>query len=71
MIFAGCFWAFAQVLTRSPLGVAYAVWAGVGITLVPLSGWVLLHQSLSAMQIAFIALIMIGVVGLNLTTATS
>jgi len=68
VIFAGCFWALSQVLTRIPVGVTYAIWSGVGVVLISLIGVVFLRQPLSLVQMMFIALIVIGAVGLNLTT---
>jgi len=68
VIFAGCFWALSQVLTRIPVGVTYAIWSGVGVVLISIIGAVFLRQSLSLVQMLFIGLIVIGAVGLNLTT---
>ena len=66
-----CFWFFAPVLKVLPAGVAYAVWAGVGIAAVSVLGVVLFKQSLNFSQMGFIALILVGAVGLNLSTTTS
>ncbi|MEZ0278679.1 multidrug efflux SMR transporter [Methyloceanibacter sp.] len=33
VIFAGCLWALSYGLTRIPVGVAYAIWAGTGMAL--------------------------------------
>jgi small multidrug resistance pump len=71
VLFAGCFWALSHVLTRIPVGVAYALWSGLGITLISLTGWLFLRQSLTLTQIGFIGLILLGVVGLNLSTRVS
>ena len=49
-------------------GIAYAIWAGVGISMVAILSFVLFKQSLSTAQMAFIGLILTGAVGLNLTT---
>ena len=67
VLFGGCFWAMAHVLTRIPVGVAYAVWSGLGVTLISVTGWLFLRQSLSVMQMLCIALIVVGAVGLNLS----
>ena len=67
VLFCGCFWAMSHVLTRIPVGVAYAVWSGLGVTLISLTGWLFLRQSLSTIQVLCIALIVVGAVGLNLT----
>ena len=49
-----------------PLGVAYAVWSGVRVALVLLVGWVIYHQPLDIAALIGIALIVAGVVVLNL-----
>lgn len=66
--YALCFWLLAFAITRIPVGVAYAIWSGVGILAIALIGWVAFRQSLSPVQIGYIALILIGVIGLNLST---
>lgn len=63
-----CFWLLAFVFTRIPIGVAYAIWSGVGIVGITLIGLVLFRQPLSVAQTGFIALIAIGAIGLSLTT---
>lgn len=68
VIFAGCFWTMSHVLTRIPVGVAYAIWSGVGILLISMTGWLFLRQPLTTMQLLFIALIVAGAAGLNLST---
>lgn len=67
-IFGGCFVGLSIVLTRIPVGVTYAIWAGSGIALISLFGWLYMRQTLSPTQIAFIAMIAIGAVGLKLST---
>ncbi|MGO4711057.1 DMT family transporter [Bradyrhizobium sp. 2TAF24] len=68
LIFAGCFWTMSHVLTRIPVGVAYAIWSGVGILLISMTGWLFLRQPLTMTQVLFIALIVAGAAGLNLST---
>lgn len=63
-----CFWFFAPALKLIPAGVAYAIWAGFGIVCVAILSFALFGQKLSWLQMAFIALIVTGAVGLNLTT---
>lgn len=55
----------AFTLRHLSLGVAYAVWAGVGTAAIALIGVLLLHESLGGIQAACIGLIVLGVVGLN------
>lgn len=66
--YSACFWLLSAVLTRMPVGVAYAIWSGVGIAGITLVGVLIFRQSLSLAQLGFIALILIGAVGLNLST---
>jgi multidrug transporter EmrE-like cation transporter len=66
--YSACFWLLAFAITKIPVGVAYAIWSGVGILAIAVIGWIAFRQSLSVMQIGFIALILIGAVGLNLST---
>lgn len=63
-----CFWLLAFAMTRIPMGVAYAVWSGVGIVAIAFVGWIVFRQNLSLAQAGFMALIFIGAIGLNLTT---
>jgi len=62
------FWFFAPALKTIPVGIAYAVWAGVGIVAVAIIGAVFFAQRLEAVQYVFIGLVLIGAVGLRLTT---
>jgi len=49
-----------------PVGIAYAIWAGFGIVLVALFGFLLQKQKLDFVAIIGITLILIGVVIINL-----
>ncbi|MDD5712381.1 MAG: multidrug efflux SMR transporter [Smithellaceae bacterium] len=53
-------------LERITVGVAYAIWSGVGIILVALAGFVFYRQSLDAPAVVGMALIVAGVVVMNL-----
>ncbi len=53
-------------LRTLPVGIAYAVWSGVGVALVTLAGWLLYGQRLDAPALAGVALIVSGVLVLNL-----
>jgi small multidrug resistance pump len=68
LLYGICFWLLAFAMTRIPVGVAYAVWSGFGIVAIAAIGWLIFRQSLSLPQIGFITLILIGAIGLNLTT---
>lgn len=51
-----------------PVGTAYAVWTGIGTVGTVLLGIVLLGEPADALRLAFIGLIVAGVVGLKLVT---
>jgi len=53
-------------LTTLPVGIAYAVWSGAGVTLIALVGWLFLGQRLDPPAILGIGLIITGVMVLNL-----
>jgi small multidrug resistance pump len=59
------FYLLPQVMKTLPVGIVYAIWCGVGIVLVALVGQVLYHEVLDAGAVAGIALIILGVVVLQ------
>ena len=63
-----CFWFFAPALKVIPAGVAYAIWSGMGIFSIAIISIMFFGQKLDVLQYGFIVLIVIGAVGLNLTT---
>lgn len=65
--YSGCFWALAPAVKVIPVGVAYAVWAGVGIVAAALLGVIVFHERLAPIQVACIAMVLIGAIGLRLT----
>jgi small multidrug resistance pump len=50
-----------------PVGVAYAVWAGLGTAVIAVIATVAFGEPLSASKIVCLALIIAGVIGLNLS----
>ncbi|KOR36847.1 hypothetical protein AM228_10760 [Planktothricoides sp. SR001] len=50
------------------LNIAYAVWSGLGTALIAIIGVVFFKESLNPSKIVFILWIILGVVGLNLTS---
>ena len=56
-------------LKQIDLGVAYAIWAGIGTALIALIGVVYFKEPASALKLASLALIILGVVGLHLSGA--
>jgi small multidrug resistance pump len=64
------FYCLSIALRSLPIGVAYAVWSGAGVTLITLAGWLFYGQTPDAPAIVGIALIVAGVVVLNLFSRT-
>lgn len=59
-------WLLTVVVQAMPVSVAYAIWAGVGTAAVALIGYLFLGEDMSPAKIGSLALIVVGVVGLNL-----
>lgn len=51
------------------MGTAYACWTAIGAIGVIIIGMLFLNESTSFVRLAFIAMVIIGIVGLKLTTA--
>ncbi|AZP12451.1 DMT family transporter [Undibacterium parvum] len=60
------FYCLSLTLKVIPVGVTYAIWSGVGVVLVSLAGWYLYGQALDLASVIGIALIVCGVMVLNL-----
>jgi quaternary ammonium compound-resistance protein SugE len=56
-------------LKTIPLGMGYAIWVGIGASLVAVYGMVFFQEPVSFAHIACICLIIGGVIGLNLLSA--
>jgi small multidrug resistance pump len=56
-------------LKRLEVGTVYAVWSGVGTALIATIGILWFKEPLTAIKIGSLALIILGVVGLNLSGA--
>ena len=59
------FYLLSLTLRTVPVGVAYAIWSGLGIVLVSLAAYVIYHQELDFAAIAGMALILSGVMVMN------
>ena len=60
------FTCLSMTLKTLPLGVAYAIWSGIGTALVAVLGWLVYKQQLDLPAIVGISLIIIGTIVLNL-----
>ncbi len=63
--YAAAFFFLSLTLRTIPVGIAYAVWAGAGVALIALIGWLFLGQNLDTPAIIGLALIVAGVVVIN------
>ncbi len=55
----------AQALRTLPVGTAYAVWTGIGVVGTAILGMVLFGEPRSAVRLAFIGIIVVGILGLR------
>jgi multidrug transporter EmrE-like cation transporter len=60
------FYLLSMTLKVMPIGIAYALWSGIGITLTVLLGKILWNESLDWARITGIILIIIGILVINL-----
>lgn len=60
-----CFFFLSQALKYFPLGIAYAIWGGLGIVLTALISVVIFKQYLDIPAVVGIILIVAGVVVMN------
>ena len=65
--YVAAFWFLSQALRAVPLGTAYAIWAGVGTATVALIGVVVLGEPGGITKSLGVALIIAGVVVLNVS----
>lgn len=68
--YGAAFYFLALTLKTIPIGVAYAIWSGVGVALIALISWAVFGQSLDLPAIIGISLIVAGVIVLNLFSKT-
>ncbi|MEM8248350.1 SMR family transporter [Morganella morganii] len=65
------FWALSQVVRMMPLGIAYAIWSGMGIVIVSAAAYFIYHQKLDLPAVIGMALIIAGVLVINLFSKSS
>jgi small multidrug resistance pump len=64
--YAGAFYFLSQILRTMPVGLAYAIWSGLGIVLISAIGIYFLGQTLDAAALIGIGFIIAGVLIVNL-----
>ncbi|WP_407495115.1 DMT family transporter [Pseudooceanicola sp. MF1-13] len=65
------FYFLSITLRTLPVGTAYAIWSGCGIILVAIAGWLIYGQKMDLWGVLGMALIIAGVLILNLMSKTS
>jgi small multidrug resistance pump len=63
------FWLLALIVRAIPISTTYAIWSGVGTAAIAAIGMIILGEPAGALKVLSIALIVVGVVGLNLSGA--
>jgi quaternary ammonium compound-resistance protein SugE len=61
-------WLLAQAARELPIGTAYAIWTGIGAVGAAILGIILFQESANLVRIGCVALIVLGIVGLKLST---
>ncbi|WP_162048048.1 DMT family transporter [Vibrio taketomensis] len=69
--YAVAFYFLSLVLKSIPIGIAYAIWSGLGVAMISILGAVLFKQKLDVAAVAGIALIITGVVVINVFSNSS
>jgi small multidrug resistance pump len=64
--YAVSIWLLTVIVRTLPVSVTYAIWAGAGTALVAVAGWAFLGESFGWIKITSLAMIVGGVIGLNL-----
>jgi small multidrug resistance pump len=59
------FWLLALALKHIPISLTYAIWSGVGTALIAIGGVVAFGETMNAMKLASLAIIVLGVAGLS------
>jgi small multidrug resistance pump len=59
------FWLLALALKHIPVSLTYAIWSGIGTALVAIGGVVAFGETMNAMKVASLFVIVLGVAGLS------
>lgn len=68
--YAVAFFLLGLVTRSMPVGIVYAVWSGAGIVLVAMAGWLFYGQRLDLAAIVGLAMIIAGVLIINLLSSS-
>lgn len=65
------FWLLSHVMQTVPVGITYAIWSGLGIVLITIVAFLVYKQSLDIPALLGMALIIAGVIVIQLFSSTS
>jgi small multidrug resistance pump len=65
------FYFLSLTLRTIPVGIAYALWSGIGMVLIAVAGWLIYRQALDGAALSGIGLILAGVVVLQVFSRTA
>lgn len=71
VFYAISFTVFTFALKKLDVSIAYAIWAGLGTALITIIGIFWFREPVNALKMASLILVVIGVVGLNLSDRLS
>lgn len=69
--YSASFYLMALALKVIPVGIAYAIWSGVGILMIAIIGFAVFGQKLDLPAILGMGLILVGILLIHLFSATS
>ncbi|MBI0061424.1 multidrug efflux SMR transporter [Gilliamella sp. M0320] len=64
--YSASFYILSLALKTIPVGIAYAIWSGIGIIIISFIAWIFLKQSLDLAALIGMGFIIFGVVIINL-----
>lgn len=67
---AGSLFLLSQALKYLPIGVAYAIWTGIGASGTAIIGMWFFGESRDVLKLMSLGLVLVGLAGLQLTSAT-
>ncbi len=70
VFYSGAIVGLAYTFRTIPMGIAYAIWSGLGIVLISIVGWIVFGQRLDPPAILGLGLIVTGVIIVNAFSQT-
>ena len=70
VLYIASFYLLSQTIKTIPIGIAYAIWGGIGIVLTAIIGMVVFKQTIDTAAIFGIGLIISGVIVINVFSQT-